>query len=180
MAKIDFMWADPHAAWSGIACEIELFEIEIKILTFICFTSSYSSVQRCSKANCLKDIMVFTSVLFASVLNHNFWSTQWRGFCCSHHGRVLCFVKNLLMTISISFAPSATAILISCTLWWQSRLHQENKSITISAKDKIYFVWEQIKTSVTWSLVVRGIWPLGKPVATAATGMSSALYLGQI
>ena len=33
---------------------------EIKMLflslTFICFTSWYSSVQRCSKANCLKDI----------------------------------------------------------------------------------------------------------------------------
>ena len=29
----------------------------------------------------------------------------------------------------------------------------------------------------TWSLVGRGICPLGNPVATAATGMSSALYL---
>ena len=145
---------------------IHIREITMLFLspTFICFTSSYSSVQRCSKANCLRDIKPwYYYVTLPQILLH------------------FSILSSPIHAIVQTPIDDNVNLLCSVGHSYFDLLHVKDSSIAISAQNIAGKKgdWQKI-TSATWSLVGRGIWPLGKPVATAATGMSSALYLDQI
>ena len=85
-------------------------------------------------------LIQFCPTLLQGQLSEGYYGCHFHSFCCSCSWSTQWLrssvFKNLLMTISISFAPSATAILISCMSWQQSRIHQENRSIKISVQKK--------------------------------------------